>query len=273
MKRFQPLLLQKLDIRIPGLHVRQLGVHRHLPETTTLEPHTHRFAQCLLYLSGQGNQQIADAVHPVRAGTAVFLPPRVRHAFLRQANRRPICLVLDFDWRGAGQKPPRAASLPAITFRLVQQQVAEIARLQRRPPSGPALQTSGLILGLLDLLLGGMGLKELALADAVSPVRRKLERLLDQQDAAALSVGDLARRAGYQHDYLNRLLKNQSGLTVGQVRSLKQLTRAEQLLRGAQTVGDVSSALGFSDANYFARWFRRQTGTTPTEWRKTANSG
>ena len=273
MKRFQPLVLQKLDIRIPGMHVRQLGVHRHLPETAALEPHVHPFAQCLLYLSGQGSQLITDAVHPVHAGTAVFLPPRVRHAFLRQANRRPICLVLDFDWRGAGRKASRVAPLPSITFRMVQQEVAEVARLQRRGSHGPALQTSSLILRLLDLLLGGLGLNDPAHADASSPVQRQLEKLLDQQDAAALSIGELAQRAGYQHDYLNRLLKSQSGLTIGQVRALKQLTRARQLLRETRSVGDVAVALGFSDSNYFTRWFRKQTGMTPTRWRRTSVTG
>ncbi len=273
MKRYQPLVLRKLDIRIPRLHVRQMGVHRHLPETTALEPHTHRFAQCLLYLSGRGNQQIGDSIHPVHAGTAVFMPPRVQHAFLRQANRRPICLVLDFDWRGAVRKPPAVRPLPAIAFRQGQQLVAEIARLERRPASGPALQTSAGILRLLDLLLGGLGLKEPAPGNPASPVQRKLEKLLDQQDAATLSAGGLARRTGYQHDYLNRLLKRQSGLTVGQMRTLKRLARAQQLLREARSVSGVATALEFTDSNYFARWFRKQTGMTPTQWRQTIPAG
>jgi AraC-like DNA-binding protein len=30
----------------------------------------------------------------------------------------------------------------------------------------------------------------------------------------------------------------------------------------------VADRAGFQDQNYFSRWFRKQTGLTPTKWRK-----
>jgi AraC family transcriptional activator of pobA len=32
-------------------------------------------------------------------------------------------------------------------------------------------------------------------------------------------------------------------------------------------VGDVAEAVGMLDQNYFARWFRQQTGRVPSAWR------
>jgi AraC family transcriptional activator of pobA len=270
MKKYQPLVLQKLDIRIPGLHVRQLALHRHLPETTAVEPHNHKFAQSLLYLSGQGAQEIDGRIYPVQTGTAVFLPPGVRHAFRRAANRHPICLVVDFDWRGARSKPAQIAPLPTATLHEIRQQLSRLAHHQRQSPPGSALRISPLILALLDLLLAGPVIPRPGQVEFQSPVARKLHGLLAAPGAAAIPVHKLAEQAGYQHDYLNRLLKRHDGLTLGQMRARKLLARAQELLPPANSIAEVALALGFSDPNYFARWYRKHAGVTPSHGRRSA---
>lgn len=270
MKKYQPLVLQKLDIGIPGIHVRQLALHRHLPETVAVEPHHHKFAQSLLYLSGQGAQEISGRSYPVETGTGVFLPPGVRHAFRRAANRRPICLVVDFDWRGARSKPAHVAPLPTATLHEIRQQLSRIAHCQRQAAAGPPLRISALILGLLDLLLGEMVIPRTGLAEFQSPVARKLHGLLAAPGAAAVPIHKLAAQAGYQHDYLNRLLKHHDGLTLGQMRARKLMARAQELLPQADSIAAVALELGFSDPNYFARWFRKHAGVTPSDWGRRA---
>lgn len=272
MKRYRPLMLQKLDLRVPGIHVRQLAVHRHLPETSAVQPHSHKFAQCLVYLTGQGRQRIGQAIYPVQTGTALFVPPRVEHAFRREANRHPICLVLDFDWRGSPRRAARVVPLSLSLLREVRQQLVSISHLQRQSPPGPPLPMSALILRLLHLILGGLGLMEIRHLQPLSPISRKVDALLGSPETANLSAGKLARLAGYQHDHLNRLLKSHAGLTLGQFRARKLVARARQLLRQTHSVTAAASALGFSDPNYFARWFRRQTGMTPSQWRRNVSN-
>lgn len=268
MKKYQPLLLQKLDIHVPGIQIRRLALHRHLPETTDIRPHAHKYAQCLLYLSGQGQQRMRDAVFATQAGTAVFAPPGVEHAFHRVGNRRPICLIIDFDWRGAPRRPARVGVLPFSMLGEIRRQVAGISHMQRQSNPGPPLLMSSLILKLLNSILGGMALTAQQPGTALSPVVRKVESLLEAPDSANLPLSRLAQRAGYQHDYLNRLLKSQAGLTLGQFRARKLVERAQQLLRQKGSVAAVASAVGFSEPNYFARWFRQATGLAPSRWRQ-----
>jgi AraC family L-rhamnose operon transcriptional activator RhaR len=77
---------------------------------------------------------------------------------------------------------------------------------------------------------------------------------------------ELAKRVGLQKDYLNRLVRRATGLTLGQWRDRELLRAAEASLRQGRRVAVVASDLGFSDANYFARWFRKQTGLSPSHW-------
>ena len=267
MLEYQPLVLRKLDIRVPGIHVRQLALHRHLPETTNVRPHAHGFHQCLLYLSGQGRQHIRTDAYPVEAGTAVFLPARMRHTFLRAANRRPICLAIDFDWSGSAPASARVARLPKGTLSEVRQQLARIAREPVRQGDAPAMRLSALILDVLSILLAELVFVRSDHTAAQSPVARRLDRLFSAPETATLPLQEIARRMGYQQDYLNRLLKEQDGLTLGQLRARKLLTRTQQLLRGDDSVADVADAVGFDDPNYFSRWFRKHTGLTPSRWR------
>jgi AraC-like DNA-binding protein len=267
MKTYQPLVLQKLDIRIPHLHVRRLAVHRHLPETTDVKPHGHSFAQCLLYLSGRGIQEIAGRTHPIETGSAVFLPPGMNHAFHREANRRPICMVLDFDWRGSGARPAQVLPVPTGRLHELRQLLARLVGLQRQPGPAPSIQMSAVILTILEHLLTATVFHEIAPSGFQSPVARKLDRLLSAPETASEPLGALASKAGYQPDYLNRLLKQHDGLTLGQLRARKRLAHAQQLLRQSGSIAEVATAVGYGDPNYFARWFRKQTGRTPSRWR------
>ncbi|HWA85899.1 MAG TPA: helix-turn-helix transcriptional regulator, partial [Opitutus sp.] len=76
----------------------------------------------------------------------------------------------------------------------------------------------------------------------------------------------VVQRSGYQRDHLNRLVKKETGLTLGQFRAQRRLSRAKELLARGVKVGDVAGEIGLPDQSYFARWFRRQTGQSPSHW-------
>ena len=263
MNKYQPLVLRKLDIRIPGLHIRQLALHRHLPETTAVAPHAHPYSQFLLYLSGCGVQRIGGRDYGVGAGTAIFLPPRVAHAFRREGNARPICLVLDVELGHAPSRSARVAPLPVAALHEIRHQLALIARKEERQTRVP-LTSSAHILELLDTLLSELLYQRRHRVE--SPIVRKLHGLLAQPGATAASLRQIARQAGYQHDYLNRRLKQEAGLTLGQMRSRRLLALAQQLLPQAKSIAETASAVGFNDPNYFTRWFHKHTGLPPSQW-------
>ncbi|OYU98724.1 MAG: hypothetical protein CFE26_27090 [Verrucomicrobiales bacterium VVV1] len=51
------------------------------------------------------------------------------------------------------------------------------------------------------------------------------------------------------------------------LRDRVRLESAQAALRSAPSVAEAATRCGFEDPNYFARWFRRQTGKTPSRWR------
>jgi AraC family L-rhamnose operon transcriptional activator RhaR len=98
---------------------------------------------------------------------------------------------------------------------------------------------------------------------------RRLERVWSRDGEGRWpGPAELAKRVGLQKDYLNRMVRHGTGLTLGQWRARELLRNVEQdILKGVR-ISLVADRAGFLDQNYFSRWFRKQTGLAPSKWRK-----
>lgn len=258
----RPVVRRRLRVRCGRWGITALRVNRHLQPFDRMSPHAHPHGQLLLYLRGRGVQRAGTGSFLVTSGSVFFIPRGMRHGFEETGPRRAVCLVA--DWAG-GQK--------FCTGFLRAEAMAEVrTRL--------ALLGSGSREG--DLAVAATTLQILALCleschpdtSGSSASRGLLQRLQREfrQDADLKwpSVRDLAQRVGLQKDYLNRLIRGGTGLTLGQWRAKKILAAVEGELRKRQKMAEVADRCGFTDANYFTRWFRNQTGLTPKKWQQRA---
>jgi AraC family L-rhamnose operon transcriptional activator RhaR len=265
MRRFRSLLIDKADVRLPGLHVLTFALHRHLPEHASIEPHRHGWSQAILYLNGRGQQAVAASEARVEPGTLVLLPPGVSHAFSRSDSQTPLCVMIDFRLAGARERGAVVCSLNRSELALVRQQLAQLMKLQEG--AGGALRWEGAVavLQVLITLLRAAGWLERVIAPAKGKPAGALHTML-QTMGHAQALGDVVKRSGYQRDHLNRLVKKETGLTLGQFRAQQRLAKAKRLLAQGMQVAAVAAAVGLPDQSYFARWFRRQTGQVPSVW-------
>jgi len=269
MKHYRPLLLQELDVRLPGVRIRRLRLNRHLPEVDQLAPHSHTFSQILCYFSGRGRMLVAGREQEIGPGSAAFLPPRCEHSFRETTGRRPLCLVLDLEWRGSVKHGPSLARLTQAESTEIRRELAEITRLPDPTLHSSRLIVAGAVLRILDTLLRGLDLLPARTLETPAFVRH-FDREL-QKDAEPLpAITTIAARMGYQTDYLNRIFKKATGQTLREYRDSRVIEKAQRLLREDRLVKEVCETLGFLDQNYFARWFRKYTGVQPRAWASSA---
>jgi AraC family transcriptional activator of pobA len=265
-REFQPILLENLRIRWPGFGVRRIALNQHMPRVERLDEHVHRFSQLLLYLRGEGVQHLGDRTVPVGRGSVLFVPPRQAHRFAKTRSVRPICLALDLDtlepaaWR-------ESAVLASGDLARIERWLVRLHALQRNPDPF-SLQSAALILRLLARLEAVVSAGASRGADEGGPVAAKIRKLAAARGFPGLTPGGVAAEMGRSLDHLNRSLRAEGGTTVGGLLDRLRLDAATRALReGDRPVGEVASSVGMDDQNYFARWFRRQTGQTPTRWR------
>jgi AraC family L-rhamnose operon transcriptional activator RhaR len=261
----QPLLLRNLQLRCGDWSIRSLRVNRHLQPFDRVAPHRHPHGQLLLYLRGRGEQQVDQKKWSVGAGAVFFIPPGKKHAFRETGPRRAICLVVDLAGGGVRRWGFRHGFLPAERMAEVRQRVAGMGVGRS---SGLELSAGSAALLVLDVCRqacrGGAIKNEVG-----SPVIRRLERVWRMDEEGKWPrPGELAKRVGLQKDYLNRMVRLSSGLTLGQWRAGELLRSVEADIKKGLRVFEVASRAGFTDQNYFSRWFRKQTGLAPTRWHK-----
>ncbi|GGP92094.1 helix-turn-helix transcriptional regulator [Streptomyces roseolilacinus] len=102
-------------------------------------------------------------------------------------------------------------------------------------------------------------------------VAEEFTRLIGGGDPALWSVGACAARIGVTPGHLADAVKAATGRTPGQLVREARAHEAKRLLaRTELTVRQVAGRVGFDDAAYFCRFFRRETGASPGDFRRGA---
>jgi AraC family transcriptional regulator len=99
-------------------------------------------------------------------------------------------------------------------------------------------------------------------------LRRAIERLRSDSDAD-VSLAALASDAGLSRFHFCRAFKESTGLSPHAWLRQHRLEQAMQMLRDTDaSVVSVAAALGYASQTAFAAAFRKLTGETPTNWRR-----
>ena len=82
---------------------------------------------------------------------------------------------------------------------------------------------------------------------------------------------DAARFAGCSVSHLSRALRRSTGRTFKQLLLTARMEKAKALLQaGKRRIVDIAFDVGYGDPNYFSTAFKRETGVTPTQYRRSA---
>ena len=92
--------------------------------------------------------------------------------------------------------------------------------------------------------------------------------LLNRHGTTEHAIPFYANQLCLSPNRLSAVIKEYSGKTVMQWLNCRLVLQAKVLLRGGiDPIGDIAFALGFDEQGSFARFFKRETGMTPTEYR------
>lgn len=103
------------------------------------------------------------------------------------------------------------------------------------------------------------------------PVRRAME-YVKNHIYGPCSVSDMAKAAGYNPQYLATIFKAESGQTPTEYIRTQKMCEAKELLHHERcSIAEISQSLGYCNASYFIRDFKRFYGQTPNQFRKTGS--
>ena len=97
----------------------------------------------------------------------------------------------------------------------------------------------------------------------------KIQRYIDQNFNREITRNDLAGIVYLNPDYISRLFKKKTGMSISTYLLKKRIDLAKELLENtSMPVNVISTHVGYENYSYFTRMFRENTGYTPNEYRK-----
>ena len=251
-------------------HHWEIGLHRH-----------EAFQQFLYIRSGSGDAILGQDTLPLIPPCVVCVPPGLGHGFRfsRDIDGLVVTLVADRlplvtgmarrpgDWLSAPRLIPLtadadAAYLDATLVRL-------FGELSARRPGGNTLVEAYLkTVTLLLNRLAGTGMTGLPTAPKLARIEA-LETLVSNNFRSRWTVADYARALNLTPTHLNRLTRDATGMTVHDLVMARVLEEARRsLVFTPGSVQEIAEQLGFADAAYFIRCFRKRTSVTPRQYRE-----
>ena len=136
------------------------------------------------------------------------------------------------------------------------------------PPETRNLQTALTLCSVLGAISAALHAQSSRRRGYNPHVRRALD-YIEANYMIAISTEDIAGAAGVHVGHLHRIFPEETGMTIGEYLTKLRIEKAKTLLMHT----DISSAsiarrTGISSQQYFCRLFRKETGMTPQEYRK-----
>ncbi|EJB8473184.1 helix-turn-helix domain-containing protein [Citrobacter freundii] len=95
---------------------------------------------------------------------------------------------------------------------------------------------------------------------------------IEENCATGVDIDDLTRFSGYSRRHIQGMIKQRINMPVGLYIRKRRITKAASFLRlTAMDIIDISVLLGFDSQQTFAREFKKLTGYTPREYRKSVS--
>lgn len=254
----------------------------------TIRAHRHRnLFQILLIARGGGEMTYEAATVAFTAPAVILVPPTIAHGFRFQAGETEgwvVSFTEDVAQALGERSGEQLARLKALASDPVlplagEAEARRLSSLCGELHEESFLAREGFRLAMRGLLaLIAIEVARLALSRARSGTVTlrptdatvdALRRLVEDHFRQERLLGFYAEKLAMTPDRLNDHVKRAIGVTAGHLIRQRVLTEAKrQLVFTTQPIHEIAYDLAFSDPSHFARFFRKQTGMTPQDFRE-----
>ncbi|WP_331446865.1 AraC family transcriptional regulator [Streptomyces xanthochromogenes] len=273
--------LHRLDVPLPHLLPFAIGTFDTIGALSRANfPHRHTFFE-IVYVTGGHGAHVLDSAHRTLdpPQLCVISPGQVHHWQNAEGLAGHVVLFNEDFLLSRAQDVAALRTLSAGPGHAPGNQSGPIEALLAdmedeyralRPGYHQLLRASLRILIVRALRTCSTGERS-AVRSRATEVTADFTRLVGLPGGTRRSVESYAQELGVSPGHLQTLVRQATGLTPGGLIRRQRTLEAKRLLVGTElTVRQVSALVGVEDPAYFCRFFRRETGMSPGEFRADA---
>ena len=122
-------------------------------------------------------------------------------------------------------------------------------------------------LNFISSMLVGLPKEPLPSKPILANIRRSME-FMEKHYREQIGISEFAAAAELSESHFAHIFQQQTGVSPMAYFNYIRLGFAEKMLLGNHTVEETAAACGFSSAQYFCRFFRKNTGRSPKSYQK-----
>lgn len=235
-------------------------------------PHRHEFYELVCVTGGSGKHVIDFVSYDVRPVSLFVVAPRQVQSWECQTplEGHLILFMEEFLPAGYGDRVGPALRLhPSQTATIT----AVLDGLEREYRRREACERSVLQAYLHILLIEMHRMRDVGATptedDRATVLARRFLRLVSDDTFPELTVRGYAERIGVTPKHLADVVKRCTGKTPAEViREVLTVEAKRMLAHTDRTVAQIAETLSFDTPSYFGRFFKRETGLSPGEFRR-----
>ena len=242
----------------------------------------------VLQVDGSGELVLKDKTVKLSAGTLIYLRPCTPYYF--DGKVKVIVINFDMTRNNENLKTPIPPSKNLKTFSKdkvvennppielnnviivnnafeMEYDLQECWRNYSYPLDYSDALTSGIIKKILCYMVKRNNVVKEQIPEIITSVILYIQKNYDRE----LSNTDIATEFGYHSFYLNRVFKKTMGITLHQAVLNEKVQVAKRLIKSSNLpISQVALEVGFLDRSQFCTIFKKQTGYTPLEYKKSS---
>jgi AraC-like DNA-binding protein len=263
-----PILRPKLEIPLssPALPAPIMFRSAYVPDHGLYPVHQHAWGEFVYSFSGVMEVKVAGHHYLAPPQYGIWLPPDLEHVGLNRKAAHHCSLYVSAALCDSLPAEPCALTVSPLVRALLD-------HLRQQAAGIPAAGAENRLLRvLLDQLVAAPRAGSY-LPGSEDPALGAVLRMLQAQPGDNRTLAELAQAVHTTERTLMRRCQRDLGMPFAEWRQRLRVVRAMPLLEGGQTVETIALDLGYGSASAFISMFKKLTGSTPDDMRKTGRSG
>lgn len=235
----------------------------------------HTRHELVISYKGRAKAVLGDEVFEILPGTAHWVRPGQFHSYFDFDTDTFLWLFFSFNLDQPSPLLPKKTTVSTLTptdwLRL--DEIGELYIRQPRDSTGIHAIAAKMaeFMGDLkqrptDALIGRLNEKE---AFSGLAMLKEIYLFVDDRMEKGIRIEDLARHLQLSEGHLRRVFRDLTGVSLGRWLQSSRLSRAVRLVaEGSLNISEIASLAGFETIHSFSQAFSKQTGMSPTTYRK-----